>query len=113
MWLLWLLVTVIASTAVVYVAFLALCGARLIQSKGVELPPDMRLVAHLFIAIGFVADVAFNWTRGALMFREFKGTTFSSHIQWRVDNGRWDQATQEWVRLLNAGEPGHIKRVPA
>ena len=106
------LVAVVA-TVLVYVAFLALCGAKLIIGRGALLPADMRAVAKLVLAVGYPADVAYNWTRGAWMFRrgwrlEWLGTTFSSHIQARVDRGDRDSMTMQWVKLLNAGDPGHI-----
>ncbi|MEO8466228.1 MAG: hypothetical protein ABI640_12865 [Gammaproteobacteria bacterium] len=108
----WLLVAMLIATVVVYVGFLAYCGAKLIDSQGVTLPADFRLVVTVTIWIAAIADVVFNWTRGTLMFRELRGTTFSSHIQWRVDHGHRDPLTLEWVRILNAGEKGHIRVTP-
>lgn len=103
------LVSLLLIPFVIYTAFLVLCTLRAIQARNVELPLGMSAIGELWFIVGIVADVLFNWTWGAWIFREWRGTTFSSHVQWRVDNGRWDQRTQMWVAFLNAGAPGHIK----
>lgn len=109
--LIWVAVALVLAALAVHTAFLAMCGAKLILAK-VPMPWFMRLVIYLWLIVGYPADVIFNWTVGTLMFRELRGFTFSSHIQDRVDRGLWDMRTVTWVRVLNAGDPNHIKRVP-
>lgn len=104
----------LAATFIIYTAFLVLCTLKAIQAKGVEIPEGIRRVGKFWLAVGVPADIAFNWTVGAYWFREWRGWTFSSHIQNRVDRGLWDHRTQEWALFLNAGDPtgDHIKRLP-
>lgn len=104
--------------ATIYTAFLALCALRSIQAQGVSLPRGFGALGQALFLRGLLADVAFNWTWGAFVIfgsplhPQFCGRTFSSHVQWRVDHGLWDAETATWARFLNAGAPGHIKRVP-
>lgn len=98
----------------IYTAFLVLCTVKSVQATGVAIPPGIRRVAKFWLLVGVPADVLFNWTVGAYWFREWRGWTFSSHIQQRVDDGLLDARTQEWALFLNAGDPthDHIKRIP-
>lgn len=110
----WLFSIVVLAIFVIYSAFLVLCGARLILSQGVELVDGMMIVAKIWLVIGYPADIVYNWTVGAWRFRsgwlpEWRGTTYSSHIQWRVDRGLWDPVTVHWVRILDGGDKGHIE----
>lgn len=104
--------SIVGATFIIYTAFLALCTLKAIQAKGVEIPSGIRTVGKVWLAIGVPADILFNWTVGAYWFREWKGWTFSSHIQQRVDAGLWDNRTQEWAVFLDAGDANHIKRLP-
>ena len=96
----------------IYTAFLVLCTIKAIQAKGVEMPPGIRRIGWFWYAIGFPADILFNWTVGAYWFKEWRGWTFSSHIQKRIDDGRKDERTLLWARFLSAGDENHIKRIP-
>ncbi len=102
----------------IYTAFLALCALRSIKAQGVEVPRGFDALGRVLFLRGIVADVAFNYTWGAFVIfgsilrPEFRGTTFSSHVQWRVDQGLWDDVTARWALFLNAGAPNHIKRLP-
>lgn len=111
----YVVLAIVASVFVVYSAFMVLCTARSIEMHGVEMPKLVRFVAKFWLFVGLPADVIFNWTVGAWTFREWRGFTFSSHIQYRVDAGLWDHKTAMWTKFLNAGDPSgnHIKRVPA
>jgi hypothetical protein len=108
----WLILTPLVAMFTIYTAFLALCTARAIQAQGVEIPYLVRVVAAFWLVVGYPADILFNWTVGVYTFREWRGWTFSSHIQSRVDRGLWDDKTAMWARFLNAGAPDHIKRLP-
>ena len=110
--LLWLFVGVLAATFVIYTAFLALCGYKLIEKSGVEIPAGITRVAKVWLAIGVPADVLYNWFVGTARFRELRRWTYSAHIQDRIDRGLWDHDTATWARFLNAGDAGHIKRLP-
>lgn len=110
---LWLAVGTVATPFVLYSAFLALCTLQSVRARGVQIPAGIALVGKLWFVAGVVADVMFNLTFGYYWFREWRGWTFSQHIQWRVDNGIWDPRTQQWTAFLNAAAPGHIQRVPS
>lgn len=103
----------VGSLFIIYTAFLALCTARSIQARDIEIPKLVMFVAKFWLFVGLPADVIFNWTVGAWTFGEWRGWTFSSHVQQRVDRGTWDHETKMWATFLNAGAPLHIKRVPA
>lgn len=113
MFVFWIFAIPMIALFVIYTAFLALCTARSIEARGVEIPRLVRLVAKFWLLVGLPADVVFNWTVGAWTFGEWRGWTFSSHVQSRVDRGIWDHETRMWALFLNAGAPLHIKRVPA
>lgn len=119
--LVWVTGSVLVAQFLVYTAFLLMCGAKLMLSNGGDLGDGMELVCKVWLVVGWPADVWYNWTRGAWRFRshwhgipipEWRGVTYSAHIQWRVDQGCDDPETREWVRRLNAAAPDHIKRWP-
>lgn len=113
-----LVVLLVRIPATIYTAFLALCTLRRIQDQGVEAPDGFELLGRALFLRGIVADIAFNYTWGAFAIfgkwyrPEFSGSTFSSHVQIRVDRGLWDHTTARWALFLNACAPNHIKRVP-
>lgn len=106
-----LVTLVLLSVFFVYTAFLVLCTYKAIEAQGVEIPPGIRRIAKFWFLVGIISDVIFNWTVGAYWFHEWRGWTFSSHIQNRIDRGLTDARTLKWAYFLNAGDPGHIKRV--
>lgn len=108
----WLILTPLLATFVIYTAFLVLCAYKLIEDTGVEIPVGIKRVATIWYGIGAVADVVYNGTVGFFRFWEFRGLTYSEHIQTRVDRGIWDRQTKLWALFLNAGRKNHIKRVP-
>lgn len=120
-WLEWTAVIVGGSTVYVYVAFLALCTAKRMQAaaklRGLKLPWDLRVVCYALLVGGWPADVVYNWTVGNWRFR-FQTPwklTYSSRIQWHVDNLAESANPQKailWGVLLDAGDPGHTKRLP-
>lgn len=110
---LWVLIALLLIPFVIYTAFLALCTVRSVQAQGVEFPDGMHTIAEIWFVIGLPADLLFNWTWGVLIFGELLGTTFSSHVQKRVDLALIDPTTRLWSNFLNASAPRHIKRVPA
>ena len=121
-WIEWLAIITIGSTVYIYVAYMALCTAIKMQeaarSYGFELPFEMRAVCLVLYVFGVPADWIYNWTIGNVRFR-FKTPwkiTYSSRIQWHIDNlhrSNRPLTAFKWAIMLNAGQAGHIKRVPA
>lgn len=110
----WIVGILLGAPFTVFSAFMALCTARSVQEAGVEFPPGMLTVARIWLLLGWPADVLFNATWGSWIFKEWRGLTFSAHIQLRIDNGLWDHKTVMWALFLNAGDPsGHHIRLPA
>lgn len=113
--LLWVLVTAALATFVVETGFVYVATAkRLLELPG-GIPLDIKLIAYIWLAVGYPADIVFNWTRGWFMFRRIpREALFSSTVQWIVDHRsevtlrQWQKA-HEWAVILNEIDPGHIK----
>ena len=108
----WTAVVTVAATFAIETAFLAAASAKRIDDAGVSLPVDVRLTTYAWLLVGYPADVAFNITRGTLMFQEWpQEWLFSHRVQRLVDNQDWrgDKA-REWAAAMNAADPEHIKR---
>lgn len=114
---LWILVTAALATFVVETAFVYVATAKRLLKRNL-LALDMKLVAYIWLAVGYPADIAFNWTRGWIMFRRRpREFLFSETVQWIVDHrsevtiDQWQKAHQ-WAAVLNEIDPGHIRLGP-
>ena len=111
--LLWLLIVAALATFIVQTGFVYLATAQRLLKKGI-LPLDMKLIAYIWLIVGYPSDVLFNWTRGTWMLRELpKEFLFTSRIQRHVDEGDLSEKVILWARILNEIDPGHIKRLPS
>jgi hypothetical protein len=114
--------SIAASTGVLFAGFAALAGFKKLRedpSLWVITPMGMKVTGFVVAAAGVLADVWFNWTRGAWIFREWPwshGTLMFTHrVQWHLDNAdqmRNKLVALRWARVGNAIAPGHFKRVP-
>jgi hypothetical protein len=112
--LLWTLVAIVASPFVVRMAFMGLCTAKRLHASGIDLSVVDETVILILFAVGWPADVIYNWTVGWYRFGEIRDITYSSRIQWYVRHpDRVPEGTQEivnyWFEYLNVADPGHIK----
>lgn len=115
----WSLATVALATFFVETAFPYVAFAKKLLKADIEIPLDIKLIAYIWLAVGYPSDWIFNWTRGWLMLREFpREILFSSRIQRWIDNPPGGRNTREyrkvllWAQILNLGDENHIKRVP-
>ncbi len=104
--------------ALVGSAFLVLTGfvfvftvQRLIESD-VWCPWYFKVVAIVWLLIGAIADIAFNWLWGTVIFRELPHELmFTSRVKrhYGRTDGNWRQRrAARWRELLNAVDPGHV-----
>lgn len=110
---LWALIIALGSSFWVYVSFFALCTAKRIKNSGIRLRPMMKLACYFLLITGWPADLIFNLVQGRYLFGEFRGTTFSSRIEYYYRHPQRcpDQEEFEyWFKLLNTGDPGHIHK---
>ena len=108
---LWSVVGILASTFVVETAFVHLATAkRMLESN--TLPRHMKLVAYVWLPIGYLADVIFNVVAGTFTFRELpRELLFSSRVK-RLARGRdgWRrERALRWMATLNDVDPDHIR----
>lgn len=104
---------VIALSLIGMIAFTALPAARRFKREcWSELPVDWKAALFVVIVLGVLGDFVFNQTRAVVIFGGFSKLLLSSRIQKRVDDGKMDALTKKWVRILNTGDPDHIKLVP-
>lgn len=91
-------------------AFTALPAARRFKREcWSDLPLDWKAALVALLVLGVLGDFVFNQTRAVVIFHGFSKLLLSSRIQKRVDDGKTDALTLKWVRILNTGDPGHIK----
>lgn len=110
----WVLFSIAAATFVVETAFMQYASARRVMALGVAMPLDVRLVCYFWLVVGVPADVAFNLTRGTIMFRELPHELlFTSRVKRHVreSSGRDYERARLWADFLNAADPGHIREV--
>jgi len=78
--LLWTLVTGALATFVVETGFVYLSTAQRLLKKDL-LQLDMKLIAYIWLAIGYPSDILFNWIRGTWMLKELpREFLFTSRI---------------------------------
>jgi hypothetical protein len=111
----WIIVAIVLSPFVVRLSFFGVCTAKRLLESGIKLTIVDRLVAYFLLAIGVPADIIYNWTIGVIRFREFRGITYSSRIQYYWTNHTWQfkstrrhNLTHYWHDYLNTADPGHI-----
>ena len=106
------------STGVLFTSFAAVASFRKLYDDDRlwnETPPAMKLTALGVGALGLLADVVFNWTRGAMIYREspwaHRTLMFTHRTQWHLDHSQsWRRVEAErWASLGNAIMPGHFK----
>lgn len=119
-------IAIVLATFLVETAFVYLATAKRLLELGL-LPRDFRLVAYVWVVIGYPADVAFNLLRGSIEFRELPPIVwrrvlrlklpipellFTSRVQRHCDGSSgWRlERAQRWATVLNAVDPGHVKR---
>ena len=108
----WFLVTVALASFAVETAFMQLASAKR-ALKLVRLPLDMRCVLYFWLLVGYPADIAFNLTRGTIIFRELpRELLFTDrvkrHCQDSASNSEWRyKKACAWRDVLNAIDPGH------
>lgn len=112
---LWVLVVAALSTFIVETAFIYVSQAKKLLDGGVDVPLDIKLIAYFWLAVGYPADVLFNWTRGTIMFRELpKEFLFTERVQRHVSVlGTHHQQRKAigWAQILNRIDPGHVRFV--
>ena len=90
--------------------FFALSRAIMLRDAEQDDLLDWRIKVpiYVYLAIGVVFDVLFNWTFGTLIFRELpREFLFTSRVQRHADDD--NPRADYWVRVLNIIEPGHVK----
>jgi hypothetical protein len=113
----WLLVSILGATFVVVTAFMQVSSAKRAIGMGLKLPYEVRLVSYFWLAVGIVADVAYNLTRGTVIFRELpRELLFTSrvkrHCRESASKSAWRyKKACGWRDYLNAVDPGHIREV--
>lgn len=107
----WVIVVVLLATFTVETAFVQVVTAKVMLKRGL-LTKEFKLVAIVWLIVGYPADFVFNLTRGMLMFRTLRpcGWLFSARIDYYMRNPsrckKLDRAVQ-WGALLNTLDPGH------
>lgn len=106
-----LLAALVASAFLVITGFVFVFAVRRVLDSGAWCPWYVKLIARVWLVVGIVADVAFNWLWGTVIFREFpQELVFTSRVQRHFGSSGWrgDKARQ-WAQFLNAVDPQHIK----
>ena len=111
----WVLVPVLiagVATFSIETAFLAAASAKRIDAAGVHIPIDVKAVTAVWLLVGYPSDVAFNLTRGTVLFREWpQELLFSHRVARHMDDRGWrGEKAREWASVMNAADPDHIKR---
>lgn len=110
----WLLISILAATFVVITAFMQVSSAKRAIEMGVKLPLEVRAVSYFWLAVGIVADVAYNLTRGTIIFRELpRELLFTSRVKRHCRDSASKSAWRykkacDWRDFLNAVDPWHV-----
>lgn len=111
------LIFLLASIAVlsaftVFTAFILVYSVKNLLDSGVKLKWYLKAVAYFWLAVGYPADIIFNWIWGTVIFRELpREGTFSKRVQRHLDESlgwRLGRAL-EWGAVLNAVDHGHVR----
>ncbi len=104
---------VVASAFLVITGFVFVFSVQKLLDADVWCPWYVQVVAIVWLALGLVADVAFNWLLGTLIFRELPHElVFTERVKrhYRRTDGDWRQRkAEQWAEFLNAVDAGHIK----
>lgn len=105
------LLLLVSSAFLVITAFVFVFSARRVIESGAWCPWYVRVIARAWLVVGLVADVAFNWIWGTVIFREFpKEIVFTSRIKRLVKSDGWrGEKARQWAEFLNAVDPHHVK----
>lgn len=113
-WVLWIYVGLAAVVFTVETAFLVVVAGKILRKRGL-LEGELKGVVGFWLFVGYPCDILFNWWRGSWMFREWpRKWTFSSRIQWHIDNlakSKEPMKALHWANVLNIDD-GHIDNVP-
>lgn len=91
--------------------FFAYARASELYYQGVQFKWTVKWPIYIFLAIGIVFDVLFNWTCGIIIFREIpKELFFTDRVKRHyTSSNTWRQAKAvEWATAINKIYPGHI-----
>lgn len=102
----------IASWLILGGLFLAYPTAhRLKDNHKDEITWRLKIPVYLMFVVGLLADVAFNWTVGTVIFLELpKEFVFTDRLKrhWRGDSQKMKDRAERWVKLVNMIDPGHV-----
>ncbi len=71
----------------------------------------LKIPVYLWLIIGIVSDVIFNWTVGTVICLEFpREFLFTDRLKrhWRGDDEKMKKRVDRWVKLVNMIDPGHV-----
>jgi len=108
--LLWVAGLVLVAVFLAQTAFFNVFATRCLLQSGVPLPWPIKIEAYFWLAVGYPADIIFNWTYGSFVFREWpREWLFSDRIRRHVlsSDRRSRRIALRWARLLNAIDPDH------
>lgn len=102
---------VVLSAFFVITGFVFVFSFKRLLDLGITAFWYIRVVAYVWLVVGGIADVLFNWIWGSIIYREFpKEWTFTARTRrhfYRVSGWRKAKA-ERWAVLLNAVDPNHI-----
>ena len=76
-----------------------------------EIDWRLKVPVYLWLVIGLIADVAFNWTWGTVICRELpREFLFTDRLKrhWRGDDEQMKDRIKTWVKVVNWIDPGHV-----
>lgn len=104
---------VAASGFLVITAFVFVFSVERLLKSDAWCPWYVQVVALVWLVLGLIADIAFNWTLGTLIFRELPHElVFTERVRrhFRRTDGNWRQRkAAHWAEFLNAIDAGHIQ----
>lgn len=111
----WVLAGIVLSAFCVITGFVFVFSVNRVLREGIWCPWYIKVVAYLWLVVGWVSDAVFNTFWGTLIFRELpqwqdKELMFSSRVKRHCKEGegwRLERAAL-WASFLNAVDPGHV-----
>ena len=87
--------------------FFAMAHAIHLRDEGVEFTWMIKVPMYVYLVVGVLFDVAFNWLFGTLIFMEFpREFLFTHRVKRHKEDG--NPKADRWVEILNKIEPGHV-----
>ena len=111
-WFLWLLIVVLAPWLILGGLFFAYPTVYRLKDQKDEFGWVVKVPLYLWLVVGLLADIVFNFTWGTAIFRELPNEfLFTDRLKrhwYAVGNAKQKDRAYSWVRRLNLIDPGHV-----